>query len=109
MMDISDGLVRDAGRLCAASGVRVELDPQAVHADAARLAGTAAKLGADPLHWVLAGGEDHGLLAAFAAEQELPRGFRRVGSILARETPGGSPVTIGGREPAALGWDHFAG
>ena len=108
MMDISDGLVRDAGRLCAASGVSVDLDPEVLRAEAQPLAAVAAKLGADPLHWVLGGGEDHGLLAAFGQEQDLPRGFRRVGTVLPRNRFTGV-VTVGGKEPAAAGWDHFAG
>ena len=108
MMDISDGLVRDAGRLCSASGVRVDLDPEVLRAEAELLAGTAGKLGADPLSWVLGGGEDHGLLAAFAPDTVLPRGFRRVGTVLARGD-GANPVSVGGAAPAAAGWDHFGG
>lgn len=108
MMDISDGLVRDAGRLCSASGVRVDLDPEVLRAEAELLAGIAGKLGADPLSWVLGGGEDHGLLAAFAPDTVLPRGFRRVGTVLARGD-GANPVSVGGAAPAAAGWDHFGG
>ncbi len=109
MMDISDGLVRDAGRLCAASGVRIDLDPEVLRREAALLAATAGNLGVDPLHWVLGGGEDHGLLATFAAGQELPRGFRRIGTVLPSGEPGPGGVTVGGGKPAAAGWDHFAG
>ena len=111
MMDISDGLVRDAGRLCAASGVRVDLDPDVLRVEAGRLAVTAGKLGTDPMHWVLGGGEDHGLLAVFAPEQELPRGFRRVGTVLAagEEKVPGRLVSVGGAVPEAVGWDHFRG
>lgn len=108
MMDISDGLVRDAGRLCAASGVRVDLDAAALQQEGAPLADIAAKLGTDPLQWVLGGGEDHGLLAAFAPERVLPRGFRRVGTVLPRLEEQGM-VTIDGEPPSAAGWDHFAG
>ncbi|MEB7505063.1 thiamine-phosphate kinase [Arthrobacter koreensis] len=108
MMDISDGLVRDAGRLCAASGVCVDLDPDVLQQESATLADIAAKLDVDPLQWVLGGGEDHGLLAAFAPERVLPRGFRRVGTVLPRLEEQGM-VTIGGELPSAAGWDHFAG
>lgn len=108
MMDISDGLVRDAGRLGKASGVRIDLDPEALRAEAEPLAGPAATLGADPLSWVLGGGEDHGLLAAFAPGQKLPRGFRRVGTARA-PGDGVSVVTVAGAEPAFVGWDHFGG
>lgn len=108
MMDISDGLVRDAGRLGKASGVCIDLDPEALREEAGPLAETAAKLGTDPLSWVLGGGEDHGLLAAFSPAQDLPRGFRRVGTVLARGE-GRGLVSVGGADPAVVGWDHFGG
>ena len=110
MMDISDGLVRDAGRLAAASGVCLDLDSRILGIETAPLARAAAKLGVDPLHWVLGGGEDHGLLAAFAPGADLPRGFRRVGTVLDRGVHiSGLPVTVDGQAPDAAGWDHFAG
>ena len=110
MMDISDGLVRDAGRLAAASGVRIDLDARALLQDAAQLTETAREVGGSAMHWVLSGGEDHGLLACFDAGALLPRGFRRIGSVGHPgygRTPG--EVTVGGRVPSAAGWDHFAG
>lgn len=111
MMDISDGLVRDAGRLAAVSGVRIDLDPDVLRGEADRLADAAGRLGADPMHWILGGGEDHGLLAAFAPEHELPHGFRRVGTVLApgKEDVRAHPVSVGGSGPKAIGWDHFRG
>lgn len=112
MLDVSDGLVRDAGRLARASGVVVELRPpvEAFAADVAALTSLAADLGADAEEWVLAGGEDHGLLATFPPAAVLPAPFRAVGTVAA---PGAHPtgtVTVGGRVPAGPGgWDHFAG
>ena len=69
MLDVSDGLLRDAGRLARASGVTLDLDEPAVAfaADLAVLAVAARELDADARTWVLAGGEDHGLLATFPA------------------------------------------
>jgi thiamine-monophosphate kinase len=106
MLDVSDGLLRDGGRLGRASGVVVDLDPDAFGPDVAALAGPAAALGADPLEWVLGGGEDHGLLATFPAGAAVPAPFRVVGAARAGE-PG---VLVGGRpSDVRAGWDHFAG
>ncbi|MBG0739156.1 thiamine-phosphate kinase [Paeniglutamicibacter antarcticus] len=110
MLDISDGLIRDAGRLARASGVSLDLDRAALAQLARPLAGTAALLGADPMDWVLGGGEDHGLLATFPPGLPLPDGFTAIGSIV----PGGRkiesvpPVTIAGIAADTVGWDHFA-
>lgn len=110
MLDVSDGLLRDAGRLARSSGVVVDLEPPEVAFadDLAALGPVAAELGADADAWVLAGGEDHGLLAAFPAGAPLPAPFRRVGVVAAPgERPPGT-VTVGGRVPTGpVGWDHF--
>ncbi len=104
MLDISDGLVRDAGRIAASSGVRLDLDPEALQRYAEPLQPVARLLGIDPMHWVLGGGEDHGLLAAFPQESLLPPGFTAVGSV----RPGTPQVTLASRATALRGWDHFA-
>ncbi len=116
MLDISDGLIRDAGRLAGASGVSLDLDRTALAELARPLARTAALLGADPMDWVLGGGEDHGLLATFPPGVTLPEGFTAIGSVM----PGGQtsrtcsdakpvpPVTIAGIAADTVGWDHFA-
>jgi thiamine-monophosphate kinase len=109
MLDLSDGLLRDAGRLARASGVAIDLDLKAFAEDLARLAraasavvaagrgrpagewptidGSAQASGADEAalarDWVLTGGEDHGLLATFPAGAALPEGFRPVGRVVA--------------------------
>ncbi|WP_136611373.1 thiamine-phosphate kinase [Sinomonas albida] len=107
LMDLSDGLLRDGGRLAEASGVRLDLDPTALAAQAAPLVAAAEVLGVDPLEWVLGGGEDHGLLATFPAATQLPHGFAAIGSVL--PAVGGAPgVSVGGHPAATRGWDHFA-
>ncbi|MHA7180887.1 thiamine-phosphate kinase [Arthrobacter sp. MDB2-24] len=104
MLDISDGLVRDAGRIATASGVRLDLDPDVLQKYADPLAPVAELLGEDPMDWVLGGGEDHGLLATFPQEALLPPGFTAVGSVVS-----GTPlVTLASRATALRGWDHFA-
>ena len=103
MLDISDGLLRDAGRLCAASGVGIDLDETALGRFVERLRPAAEALGIDPWAWVLGGGEDHGLLAVFATGQ-VPAGFVVIGCTSAQ----GPAVTVGGRERLpGSGWDHF--
>lgn len=114
MLDVSDGLLRDAGRLARASGVALDLaDPLGVFADDVdALRAVADLLGAEPaarlLGWLLTGGEDHGLLATFPPDVVLPPGFHQVGTVV---SPLGLPgeVTVEGRAPevAGTGWDHF--
>lgn len=100
MMDISDGLLRDGTRLAAASGVRLGLDGAALAADVDQLV---ALVGSDrAAECVLAGGEEHSLLATFPAAP--PHGWRRVGTV-----GEGSGVTLDGVPQAPRGWDHFAG
>lgn len=107
MLDVSDGLLRDALRVAVASGVVLDLDvPEDAFAeDLAALAPAATTLGVDPATWVLTGGEDHGLLATFPPEASVPGSFRVVGRVLAGEPA----VTVGGVVPhGPLGWDHFS-
>jgi thiamine-monophosphate kinase len=100
MCDVSDGLLADAGHLAAASGVVVDVDRaalvRAMLEPPGALQQVAAALGADPLAWVLTGGEDHALLATFPPGAALPEGFTAVGEV--RE--GRPGVTVSG-EPAA--------
>jgi thiamine-monophosphate kinase len=116
MLDVSDGLLRDAGRLARASGVVVDLETVALAADVAALLPASGALQDGPgvveeeaLAWVLSGGEDHGLLATFPVGSALPEGFRAIGRVLEPDA-GGPRVTVDRREPAVgPGWDHFRG
>jgi thiamine-monophosphate kinase len=108
MLDISDGLVRDGGRLAAASGVVLDLDPAALKPLAETLRPASDLLRADPMAWVLGGGEDHGLLATFPAGVQLPAGFTAIGSVQALGSTTVPGVTIAGHAAGTGGWDHFA-
>lgn len=110
MLDVSDGLLRDGGRLAAASGVVLDLGAAAdvLAADLAALTPAARALGADPVAWALTGGEDHGLLATFGPGS-VPDGFRAIGVVRAPEVGhAGGVVLVGGIPPeGSAGWDHF--
>ena len=99
MLDVPDGLLRDGSRLAAASGVRVALDSALLAPDVDVLRDV---VGDGALECVLAGGEEHSLLATFAGE--LPPGWRALGRVEA-----GEGVTLDGEPQQPRGWDHFAG
>ncbi|MGP6171246.1 thiamine-phosphate kinase [Microbacterium sp. A204] len=88
MMDVSDGLALDAGRMASASAVTIDFDRDALGDDPAR---------------ALAGGEDHALLATFPPGV-LPLGFRAVGAVRVR---GAEDVLCDGRVVDAAGWDPY--
>ncbi|RNE58506.1 thiamine-phosphate kinase [Cryobacterium tepidiphilum] len=90
MLDVSDGLAIDAGRLARASGVAVDFD--------------SGQLGDDP-DAVLHGGEDHALLATFPAGTALPDGFRALGVI----RDGAGQVLVDGQPHDQRGWDPYRG
>lgn len=106
LLDVSDGLLRDAGRVAAASGVAIDLDPAVLVDEVVRAAAEVLEI--DPLELALTGGEDHGLLATFPAGAPLPGGFRAIGRVVPAAADG---VTLAGRPPhvSGIGWDHFAG
>ncbi|PQZ96726.1 thiamine-phosphate kinase [Arthrobacter sp. MYb224] len=107
MMDISDGLVRDAGRLAKASHVSIKLDKSALEVFAHRLEPAAKLLDIDPMQWVLHGGEDFGLLACFPAGVEIPEEFSVVGEVVPL-TGRRSNVFLNGKQlDYRSGFDHF--
>ena len=104
MLDVSDGLVQDAGHLADASGVVIALDTTALAIDSP-VAEAASAFNVDPLGWVLGGGDDHALLATFPPSAALPPGFTVIGEVRA-----GEPAVLVDGAPYAgsAGHDHFA-
>ncbi len=102
MIDVSDGLLADVGHLARASGVAVDLAGDRFEV-AEPLHAVGAALGADPLGFVLTGGDDHSLVATFVAGSSPPAGWRVVGEV--RE---GEGVTVDGVPPHGPGGHtHF--
>ena len=101
MIDVSDGVVADAGHLAAGSGVRIDLRSEAFEVPEP-LHAVAAATGSDPLHLILGGGDDHALLATFD-EAAVPEGWTVVGTVSE-----GEGVTVDGAAyEGPAGWTHY--
>jgi thiamine-monophosphate kinase len=100
MLDISDGLAKDAARIAKASGVKITIQKQALDGYCARLDDVADRLELKSLDWVLFGGEDHSLLATFPVGAAIPRSFKPIGKVEAGES-----VFLDGELLPERGWD----
>lgn len=110
MMDISDGLSTDVGRLATASGCGAELDAIPVAA-AARAIAQARRENAE--RFALAGGDDFELLAAIRPRafaylsarysKRFGRELKKIGALRAE-----AGIVYDGELIGSSGWDHFA-
>ena len=100
MIDVSDGLLAEARHLAEASGVAIDVRRGAFEI-AEPLQAVGAALGADPIQFILGGGDDHALLATFPGD--VPEDWLVIGSVTA-----GSGVTVDGAAyDGPTGWTHF--
>lgn len=119
-MDLSDGLAKDLGRMCRASGTGATVSIGAIPCDAVARAAVLA----DPSRWndVIAGGDDYEILVAVSAgtadlfeaaanaagrAATVPFGVARIGEMtrsgkLEFLDPSGDPFEL-----SRTGWDHF--
>jgi thiamine-monophosphate kinase len=101
MIDISDGLLAEARHLAEESSVAIDVRRDAFEIPEP-LQAVGAATGADPLTFILGGGDDHALLATFPSA-DVPDGWTVVGSV-----DEGSGVTLDGAAyDGPTGWTHF--
>jgi thiamine-monophosphate kinase len=104
MLDVSDGLAKDAARIAKASGVKLVINSRDLQGFEAMLDDVAMRLGVQARDWVLGGGEDHSLLATFGPDVEIPRAFKPIGVVAE-----GSGVYLDDLPLDEAGWDSITG
>jgi thiamine-monophosphate kinase len=99
MADVSDSVLVQAEQIADASGVQLALDQDLISAapEFNELSELATELNADVMQWILAGGEDHVLLATGTNQPGV-----RIGSVVA-----GSGITGVEMKKAPVSWSHF--
>ena len=100
-IDVSDGLLADAGHMAAASGVKIVVDPGALPLSPA----LASHDSPDTVQrWALSGGDDYQLCFCLPAGSEPPAGVTRIGRVEV-----GAGVDCGAAIDFPTGYQHFRG
>lgn len=107
-LSVPDESSRTAAGYSSRSTFSAAPPPSAIREDprAAMAPGTPADAGRDAamaLNWVLTGGEDHSLVAAFPPDVALPSRWRVIGEVL----PGAGVTVDGTPHKGPPGWQHF--
>jgi len=113
MIDVSDGVIQDAGHMAEAAGLGINIRSGSLPIDP-DLARYCAVHGLDATHMMLAGGEDYALARALdaAASDQVLAAFRDAFdaelTIIGEFTDEWPGVRVDGAKPHASGFDHFA-
>lgn len=98
-IDISDGLLADADHIAAASGVRLQIEPELLPLSAALRSYSDSE---QQIKWALTGGDDYELCFTLPKDAELPANCTRIGWVVA-----GEGVDCGRDFSGAAGYRHF--
>jgi thiamine-monophosphate kinase len=100
-IDISDGLLADAGHMAAASGVKICIETDLLPiSDALASHHSPDKV----MQWALTGGDDYELCFCLPADEPVPDGCSRIGRVEA-----GAGVECGLAIDIPAGYQHFSG
>lgn len=106
MIDVSDGLLADLAHIAEASQVGIDLE-SARFTIGDPVATVAAAINADPLGFVLTGGEDNALAATFDSGS-VPADWDVVGTVIEADAEAGAQVLVDGATwESDAGWTHF--
>jgi thiamine-monophosphate kinase len=99
-IDISDGLLADAGHMSAASGVKISIDTDLLPLSPALSSHHSRE---QILRWALSGGDDYELCFCLPAGAQAPAGSTRIGRVEA-----GAGVDCGLQIDIPPGYQHFS-
>lgn len=102
MIDVSDGLLADLGHIAEASRVAVDIDSASLTVPEP-LRAVGAALGADPMRFVLSGGDDHPLVATYPSGTVLADGW----TVIGRVSEGEGVTVDGSAHDGPSGHVHF--